>query len=510
MAVSRLKTWSAGEVLTAADLNAEFDNLITNGGSLAFPRTAAAKFAGYAAVLGSNETEYLQCSTTNLIEMYLASTSLIKFDGRATTPVNGLTFYPNSASSAPQIQAHGSDTDISINLVPKGAGTVQVNGAAIPFAAIPWVDGGGTANAITATYSPAVTALTNGMVVSVRATAANTTTTPTFQANSTTAKTIVKQHNQALVGGDIIGDSHELLLRYAADIDRWVLLNPTYPFPASNLTSPNSTAGLNLLMPANAQTGTSYALIGSDRGKYVTFSNASAIAVSIAAASSIGASWYTTVHNIGAGLVTITPTTSTINGAATLVLSKGQWARIQSDGTNYSALLGGAPSKQTIWIPAGSMTARTTNGAATGTFESTTNKVMNKSLDFDTTTQEYAQFSIALPKGWDEGTVTFQPYWSAASGSGTVAWTLAGVSLSDDDAIDTAFGTAQSSSDTLITALDVHVGPESSAITIAGTPAEGDLTYFQISRDVGNDNLGVDALLLGIKLFITYDTPTDR
>lgn len=92
-----------------------------------------------------------------------------------------------------------------------------------------WVDGGGTANAITATYAPAVAALTNGMLLEVRATAANTTTTPTFAPNGLTAKTIVKSSGgTALVVGDIRGDGHELLLRYAQDIDKWVLLNPGY------------------------------------------------------------------------------------------------------------------------------------------------------------------------------------------------------------------------------------------------------------------------------------------
>lgn len=167
--------------------------------------------------------------------------------------------------------------------------------------------------------------------------------------------------------------------------------------------------------------------------------------------------------------------------------------------------------KQTIWVPAAAMTARTTNGAASGTTESTTNKVMNKTLDFDTTTQEFAQFAVAFPKGWDEGTVTFIPYWTAASGSGGVVFGLAGVALSNDDAIDTAFGTAQTSTDTLITALDVHAGPESSAITIAGTPAEGDLTYFQVNRTVsdGSDTLGVDAKLIGIKLIYTINSTID-
>jgi hypothetical protein len=167
--------------------------------------------------------------------------------------------------------------------------------------------------------------------------------------------------------------------------------------------------------------------------------------------------------------------------------------------------------KQTIWVPAAAMLGRTTNGAASGTTESTTNKLMSKTLDFDTGTQEFAQFTVAFPKGWNEGTVTFIPYWTAASGSGGVVWGLAGVALSDDDAIDTAFGTAQTSTDTLITALDVHVGPESAAITIAGTPAVGDMCWFQINRTVsdGSDTLGVDAKLLGVKLIYTIDSTVD-
>jgi hypothetical protein len=164
--------------------------------------------------------------------------------------------------------------------------------------------------------------------------------------------------------------------------------------------------------------------------------------------------------------------------------------------------------RHTIWIPAGSMTARTTNGAASGTTELATNDVMLRTLDFDATTSEGAQFMLAMPKSWDESTVTFVPHWTAASGSGTCIWTLAGVAFTDDDAMDTAFGTSQSSSDTLLTANDNHKGPESSAITIAGTPAAEDLVAFQVTRDI-SDTLAVDAKLIGIKLFVTLNAATD-
>ena len=165
----------------------------------------------------------------------------------------------------------------------------------------------------------------------------------------------------------------------------------------------------------------------------------------------------------------------------------------------------------TLFVPAGAMVPRTTNGAAEGDSELATNDIMLRTLDFDTTTEEGAGFFIAMPKSWDESTVTFIPYWTAGSGSGGVVWGLAGYAFSDNDALDTAVSGQQTSTDTFITANDCHVGPTSSAITLGGTPAEGDIVYFEVTREVGDgsDTLAVDALLIGIKLLITTDAITD-
>ena len=370
---------------------------------------------------------------------------------------------------------YNSTTDKWHLLNPYGA---QVS--SIQTSSYTWIDGGGTADAITATYVPALTALTNGTLVGVRATAANATTTPTFAPNGLTAKTIVKNANAALVAGDIAGDSHELLLRYASDIDRWVLLNPVYPFTA--------TTDLNSLTTDAT---------GGAVGDFIPFVDIS----------DSNASNKVTMRDMMYNYINAETADTTPDATADHVLTRDNSASAPKKVLLQYIGVG----KQTVWIPAAAMTARTTNGAASGTTESATNKVMNKTLDFDTTTQEFAQFNIAFPKGWNEGTVTFVPYWTAASGSGGVVFGLAGVALSNDDAIDTAFGTAQTSTDTLITALDVHEGPESAAITIAGTPAVGDLTYFQVNRTVsdGSDTLGVDAKLIGIKLIYTIDSNVD-
>jgi hypothetical protein len=94
----------------------------------------------------------------------------------------------------------------------------------------------------------------------------------------------------------------------------------------------------------NAQTGTTYTLAYADGNKLVTFANASAVAVTLpqpingnSTSSRMGVGWYVDVLNLGAGAVTITPTSATINGFASLKLAQFGSARIYSDGTNYVA-----------------------------------------------------------------------------------------------------------------------------------------------------------------------------
>ncbi len=90
----------------------------------------------------------------------------------------------------------------------------------------------------------------------------------------------------------------------------------------------------------NAQTGTTYAFVAADYGYLVTFSNVSATAVSLPQATTTFATFNVMACNRGAGDVTITPATSTINGAATLVLKQNQCTTIVADGTNYQILSG--------------------------------------------------------------------------------------------------------------------------------------------------------------------------
>lgn len=238
-----------------------------------------------------------------------------------------------------------------------------------------------------------------------------------------------------------------------------------------------------------------------DGGKTIAEVEAAAAATALASVRNGASAGYDTLAEIETALGTKAPSTS---GSSVL---KGDGA----GGTTAAAATDLGAGRHAIWLPAGFWTPRTTNGAALGATELATNDVMLRSYDFDTTTEEGIGGMIAMPKSWNEGTVTYQAFWTAASGSGGVAFGVAGYAFSNDDAMDTAPSGQQIVTDTLITANDMHISEESSAITIGGTPAAGDVVYFEVTREVGDasDTLAVDAKLLGIMLYITTDAITD-
>lgn len=120
--------------------------------------------------------------------------------------------------------------------------------------------------------------------------------------------------------------------------------SPTYATVGAGTATAKATfpGGLLFNSGVNAQTGASYTVVAGDENRVTTYSHSTAVAVALPAATTTGftAGAYFTEVNIGVGTVTITPTTSTINGASSLVLATGQSARITSDGTNYAAELG--------------------------------------------------------------------------------------------------------------------------------------------------------------------------
>ena len=168
--------------------------------------------------------------------------------------------------------------------------------------------------------------------------------------------------------------------------------------------------------------------------------------------------------------------------------------------------------KETMWVPAAAMYPESTNGCAALAQVELSNGPELKCLDFDASSDEHAQFSVAFPKSWNEGTVTFSAYFTVSgTNTGDVSWALSGVSFSDNGDLNTAFGTAVAPTAKAHsgTSGDLNITAESGAVTIAGSPAAEDLCIFRIMRDVSADDQSGDARLLGIKLFFTTDAAND-
>jgi hypothetical protein len=169
--------------------------------------------------------------------------------------------------------------------------------------------------------------------------------------------------------------------------------------------------------------------------------------------------------------------------------------------------------KETIWVPASAMYPSTTNPAAAAQIETTALRPDMNVMDFADSADDHAQFTVAFPKSWNEGTVTYQCFWTpSTTNTGNCIFGLQGVAVGDGDTIDVAYGTAVNITDAGIgTVEDQQVSAESSAVTIAGSPAVDQQTYFQIFRDanVGGDTYTGVARLLGIKIFFTTDAAND-
>ena len=131
MAVAVYKTYSAGEVLTAADLNASFLQIHNNGDDLASPATKTHDMNGFGIIMDADADTNMRSSTDDRLDFTLGGVSLFRFDGTTASSVNGLDFISSATSNAVRVSAVGTDTNITINLVPKGSGTIQFNGATI-------------------------------------------------------------------------------------------------------------------------------------------------------------------------------------------------------------------------------------------------------------------------------------------------------------------------------------------------------------------------------------------
>ena len=166
---------------------------------------------------------------------------------------------------------------------------------------------------------------------------------------------------------------------------------------------------------------------------------------------------------------------------------------------------------ETMYVPATAMYASTTNGAEATQTELTAGNPELKAFAFDPSTAESVQFNVCFPKSWNEGTITYQTFWSASgTNTGTGGYKLSGVSIANNVDYDTAFGTAVANTALAASGTqdDLMVNVVSGAVTIASAAADTN-TIFKLERNVATDTNSGDLRLVGVKIFFTTDAAND-
>ena len=228
-----------------------------------------------------------------------------------------------------------------------------------------------------------------------------------------------------------------------------------------------------------------------------------------------------TITTQGTGDLILNTNNGTNSGNVTVADGANGDITITPDGTGIAKAVDSADATgaikiaglETMWVPASAMYATTTNPAEAAQVETTALRPDMKVFDFADTADDFVQFSVAMPKSWNLGTVTYQVFWTpSTTNTGNCIFGLQGVACGDSDTIDVAFGTAVTVTDAGIGTLeDQQVSAVSSDVTIAGSPADDQQTYFQLYRDAnaGGDTYTGVARVLGVKIFYTTDAAND-
>ncbi len=133
MAVTVFKTFSAGEILTASDLNSSFSKIVDNGEDLAWPATKAKDLNGQEFILDADADSSITADTDDRIDFKLQGQDLFIMDGTTASAVDGIEFkgVATASPSTVTITAQGTSTNINLDLIAKGSGTVLIGGGSV-------------------------------------------------------------------------------------------------------------------------------------------------------------------------------------------------------------------------------------------------------------------------------------------------------------------------------------------------------------------------------------------
>jgi len=270
----------------------------------------------------------------------------------------------------------------------------------------------------------------------------------------------------------------------------------------------NETSGtFTVQLKGASDSGSGYTFSTTNKGKRILYMTGTDMVDSGFSSDALDNVEEDTSPTLGGNLDVSTHTIITSTGNRDINLVPNGTGEVQANGSVVKNA-----GTETIFIPAQAMFSTTTNGAEANAIETTATRPEMKVLDFDASTIEYAQFSVAMPKSWDLGVLTFQAFWSPSNtDTGDAMIGLQGISVADDATSDVAFPTAVDVTDAGGGAVeDVLVSAVSGSVTVTSA-ADDTYTYFQVARNAtaGADDFTGDVRLLGIKLFYTTDAAND-
>lgn len=199
---------------------------------------------------------------------------------------------------------------------------------------------GGTANALTLTPSPAITAYAAGQVFLFKTGAAANTSTVTIAVSG--LSTIAAQFNgAACAGGELQANLWYVILVDAGlttcQISKFGFEIPAQAGNANRYLSTNGTtlnwAASPALVPRSARTSNTI-LAAADAGYLIDYTSGT-FTQTFTAAPTLGSGWYAYLRNAGTGDITIPSS----DGVTNWIMYPGECRLFQCDGTNFNSIV---------------------------------------------------------------------------------------------------------------------------------------------------------------------------
>ena len=118
MALGRVKTWIS-EILTAADLNAEFNNILNNATSLISPATAAWDMDGKELILDADADTSITADTDDQIDFKAGGSDICKVTATGFSTITGMTL-----TSASNLAVTAGDVNLAAGAINTARATV--------------------------------------------------------------------------------------------------------------------------------------------------------------------------------------------------------------------------------------------------------------------------------------------------------------------------------------------------------------------------------------------------